>query len=93
MAKANRIEDTCQYKRCKKDSDLIYTGVGLCFAHWVVLCKMNESPPHHPLRKLTHHYIRRRAKKVLREHYNDHKKEVDLRAAHIACRVNSVPRS
>lgn len=33
-------ENKCQYKKCGRDSDIVYLGRGLCENHWSKICKM-----------------------------------------------------
>jgi hypothetical protein len=34
------IENKCQYKKCGRDSDIVYLGRGLCEKHWQKICNM-----------------------------------------------------
>lgn len=38
-AKRDELRDWCQVKRCRKESDLIYKGAGLCDEHWTAACQ------------------------------------------------------
>lgn len=34
--------DDCQYPRCRRESDLIYLGRGVCMEHWNLICENEE---------------------------------------------------
>lgn len=38
-AKRDELRYSCQVKRCRQESAIIYKGVGVCDAHWTEACQ------------------------------------------------------
>jgi hypothetical protein len=39
MTAPRDVRDWCQVAGCRKESDIIYLGVGLCDGHWCEACQ------------------------------------------------------